>query len=45
MVFSGAEIEQFMSEGFVVLREGFSRDVAAAGRTFIWDRIGFSWKD
>jgi hypothetical protein len=42
--FSEAEIEQFIAEGFVILREGFSRDVADKGREFIWRKIG-AWED
>lgn len=45
MVFSDTQVEQFMSDGFLVLREAFPRDVALAGRAFIWDRIGSSWED
>jgi hypothetical protein len=39
MVFSSREIEQFMSDGFLILREGFSRDVAAEGRLY----LGSDW--
>lgn len=39
-VFSQAEIEQFITDGFVMLRGGFSRAAAAAGRAFIWRELG-----
>jgi hypothetical protein len=43
-VFSQAEIEQFITDGFVILRQGFSREIAAEGREFVWRKIG-GWED
>jgi len=42
MVWTQAEVGQFIEEGYVVLREGFSRQVADAGRAFIWNEMGLS---
>jgi Phytanoyl-CoA dioxygenase (PhyH) len=39
MIFSEAEIERFMTDGYVVLRRGFSREVAAEGRAFVWWKL------
>src|SRR5215471_13219814 len=35
MVLSGADVEEFVETGLVVLRGGFPRDVAADGRRFV----------
>jgi hypothetical protein len=40
MIFSEAGIERFMTDGYVVLRRGFSREVAAEGRAFVWRKLG-----
>lgn len=40
MIFSEAEIERFVRDGYVVLRRGFSREVAAEGRAFVWRKLG-----
>ena len=34
--FASSELEQFVGEGFGVLRGAFPRDVAAACRAFAW---------
>ena len=39
MVFNDSEIEQFISEGYVVLRGGFSREVAEECRRFVWNQV------
>ena len=39
MSFSDAEIEQFMTDGDVVLRRGFSREAAAEGQAFVWRKL------
>jgi Phytanoyl-CoA dioxygenase (PhyH) len=44
MVFSGPEIEQFIADGFVMLRGAFPREVAAECREFIWKQIGL-WEN
>ncbi len=44
MTFTQPNIDQFLTNGYVVLRDGFSRAVAEAGRTFIWNRIGETWE-
>jgi uncharacterized protein (DUF433 family) len=36
MILPDAEIEQFMTDGYVVLRRGFSPEVAAEGRAVVW---------
>jgi hypothetical protein len=36
MVFNDSEIEQFISDGYVVLRAAFSRDLAEECREFVW---------
>lgn len=43
MVFSKAELEQFITDGFVTLRGGFPRELAETSRRFVWDYI-LSWK-
>jgi Phytanoyl-CoA dioxygenase (PhyH) len=40
MIFSETGIERFMTDGYVVLRRGFSREVAAEGRAFVWRKLG-----
>jgi len=40
MVFSRSDIEQFIRDGYVILRNGFSPDVASEGRKFIWRELG-----
>lgn len=44
MVFNDSEIEQFISEGYVVLRRAFSRASAEECRKFIWNQVP-SWDD
>ena len=39
---SESDIERFLRDGFTVVRDAFSRDVAAQGREFIWKRLGLS---
>jgi hypothetical protein len=39
MVFTDSEIERFIAEGFVVLRGGFPRNLAAGCRDFIWEQV------
>src|SRR6185503_10358582 len=40
MVFTADDVERFVTDGFVVLREAFSPAVAAEGRGFIAQLIG-----
>lgn len=42
MILSDAERERFVVDGFVVVREAFPRDVAAAGRTFILNLLALT---
>jgi hypothetical protein len=42
MVFDDSEIEQFISEGFVLLRGAFPRELAAECREFVWKQVP-SW--
>ncbi len=42
MVFSGAEIEQFIANGFVALRNAFPREVADRCREYVWRHV-LSW--
>ncbi len=42
MVWSEAEIERFVEEGFLILRDAFAREVAEEGREFIWQKMGLS---
>jgi hypothetical protein len=44
MVFNESEIEQFLVEGFLMLRGAFSRELAAEGREFVWKQIP-PWED
>lgn len=44
-VLSPAEIEQFIRDGYVVLREAFSRATAVAIRQFLWNEIKLSPDD
>lgn len=44
-VLSKAEIEQFVTEGYVCLRDAFPREVAARGREFLWQHIGLDPED
>jgi hypothetical protein len=39
MIFSDCEIEQFIADGYVMLRGGFAREVAALGRAFVWSKL------
>jgi hypothetical protein len=40
MAFSDREVGQFVQDGYVVLRGGFSPDVAAEARSVVWRRLG-----
>jgi hypothetical protein len=44
MVFSTSEIEQFISDGYVILRRAFSRELAAECRDFVWNQVP-SWDE
>lgn len=44
-VFTPSEIEQFIEEGYVVLREGFPRRVAAEIRARLWEKMGLREDD
>lgn len=44
-VLSPAEIEQFVRDGYVVLREAFPRDVAAQIRAALWQEMALSPDD
>lgn len=44
MVFEDSEIEQFVSDGYVVLRRAFSREVAEECRRFVWNQVQL-WDD
>lgn len=44
-IFSDNEIEQFIEEGYVILRGGFSRQVAAEGRAFIGKEMNLNEDD
>jgi hypothetical protein len=44
-VFAATEIEQFVEDGYVLLREAFPREVAAEIRKFLWSEIGLSPDD
>jgi len=44
MVFNDSEIEQFISDGYVVLRRAFSREVAEECRKFVWNQVPL-WDD
>jgi hypothetical protein len=39
MVFTDSEIEQFIRDGYVVVRGGFSSEIAAECRHFIWNQV------
>src|SRR5580658_2902217 len=39
MVFTDFDLEQFISEGYVVLRRAFSRELAAECREFVWKQV------
>jgi hypothetical protein len=39
-IFCSSEIEQFVEEGYVALREAFPREVAAAIRERLWEKLG-----
>lgn len=41
-VLSKDEVEQFVEDGYVVLREAFPRDVARRVREFLWNEMGLS---
>jgi ectoine hydroxylase-related dioxygenase (phytanoyl-CoA dioxygenase family) len=43
--FSQAEIQQFLNDGFVMLRGGFSRELAERGREYVWAKTGLSVDD
>jgi ectoine hydroxylase-related dioxygenase (phytanoyl-CoA dioxygenase family) len=40
MIFSDPDTEQFIEDGYVVLRQAFPREVAASGQSFIRSQIG-----
>jgi hypothetical protein len=44
MVFNDSEIEQFISDGYVVLRGAFSRDLAEECREYVWRQVP-SWDE
>lgn len=44
-VLSRREVAKFVSGGFVMLRRGFDPEVAAAGRAFIWTKLGLDPND
>jgi hypothetical protein len=44
VTFSETELEQFRTDGFVTLRGGFAREVAAECREFVWKEI-LTWRD
>jgi phytanoyl-CoA dioxygenase PhyH len=44
MVFSDSEIEQFTSDGYVVMRGAFSPEVAEECRRFVWNQV-LLWED
>jgi hypothetical protein len=44
MIFDDSDIGQFISDGYVVLRGAFSRDLAAECREFVWSQIP-SWDE
>jgi hypothetical protein len=39
MVFNDSELEQFISEGYVILRRAFHRELATQCREFVWNQI------
>jgi hypothetical protein len=39
MVFNDSDIGQFISDGYVVLRGAFSREVAEECRRFVWNQV------
>jgi hypothetical protein len=39
MVFNDSELEQFIAEGYVILRGAFSRELAAECREFVWKQV------
>ena len=41
-IFSAFQLEQFIQRGYVILRGGFSPEVAALGRDYIWNEMGLS---
>jgi hypothetical protein len=43
VAFSETELEQFRADGFVTLRGGVAREVAAECREFVWKEI-LSWR-
>src|SRR5580704_12040026 len=42
--FSEAEIDPFQTDGLVMLRGGFSREIAAESREFVWREV-LSWRN
>ncbi|WP_424532405.1 phytanoyl-CoA dioxygenase family protein [Sphaerisporangium viridialbum] len=44
-VFDDADIERFIEEGFLPLREAFPREIADQARAILWDKIGLSPDD
>jgi hypothetical protein len=42
MIFEEPELDQFIRDGYVLLRNGFSPDLAAEGRAFILNELGLS---
>lgn len=41
-IFSDSEVEQFIEEGYVLLRHGFSPQVARDARAFIWQEMNLA---
>jgi Phytanoyl-CoA dioxygenase (PhyH) len=44
VTFSEKELDQFRADGFVILRDGFAREIATECREFVWKEI-LSWRD
>jgi hypothetical protein len=44
MVFNDSEIQQFVSDGYVVLRSAFSRDLGEECREYVWRQV-LSWDE
>jgi len=44
MVFDDSDIDQFITDGYVVLRGAFSREVAEECRKFVWNQVPL-WDD
>lgn len=41
-MFSNTEIQQFVEQGYVIHRGGFSSEIAAQGQDFIWEKLGLA---